>query len=83
MARCTAGHVTRGTADQFNAGRGYLRCDCGLTAPANRMDVQHRPTIPCGPRCWRAHGTTCHCACAGVNHGTALAYTETRKPRLV
>lgn len=78
IAHCPGGHVIRGTAAQFNEGRGWLTCGCGLHAPARRMDVQYVGKIPCGRRCHRAKGVQCHCACAGRNHGSAFTYRESR-----
>ena len=79
LAHCPAGHVVRGTADEFNAGRGWLRCECGMSAPARRMDVANTPGTRCGTRCTRAKGVACHCACIGRNHGSALIYHQIRK----
>jgi hypothetical protein len=81
IAHCPAGHIVRGTAEQFNAGRGWLTCGCGLQAPAQRLNAENRPGTACTARCHRAKHTQCHCACAGRNHGTALTYTPTREKR--
>lgn len=74
IAHDANGHVIRGSGDQFNAGRGWLRCGCGLSAPARLMEVKSNPKKRCGPQCQQARGITCHCACIGTNHGKALTY---------
>lgn len=74
IGRCRNGHTVRTTADQVNAGGGWVACGCGLltvpttlrTAPSDRE---------CNAICTGATGRDCNCSCNGENHGAGKVYT--------
>ena len=66
IAKCSAGHVIRGTWDDVTGG--WAKCSCGRQGMA-KMLVAKLSEKKCGSVCQGSTGPSCSCECAGENHG--------------
>lgn len=66
IAKCSAGHVIRGTWDDVTGG--WAKCACGRQGMA-KMLVAKYSEKKCGSVCQGSTGPSCSCECNGENHG--------------
>lgn len=66
IGKCAAGHVVRGTQDDYYGG--WLRCSCGREAIARTFKGTFSEK-KCGGRCANAVTDSCSCSCGGEHHG--------------
>lgn len=72
IAKCSKGHVVRGTWEDVKAG--WIFCGCGRPAVAKGFKPVHSEK-KCGAVCQGATGPSCSCECGGENHGQSMIFT--------